>query len=157
VKIKRIEAPALPALKQPVTPPEVQAAIDYKEMVRQVVEERLAEVLAASQAADLEPFFQPKEIAAAIRRKQTVLERSRWTFYFEDYGCLICGSREAKHQCLGMCPACVGRTRERLKAAMRLRESTENPEVRFRDTVQLAREALMPSIEKLAAKRKERQ
>jgi hypothetical protein len=97
--------------------------------------------------ADLQPFFGTAEVSYEIKRSQTVHEQSKFSFYFQDWGCMICGSREAGHCSCGMCQRCYRRVRMRLAASMRKRQPAEtSSRENFRDAVKLAREALAPSI-----------
>lgn len=104
----------------------------------------------SAEAAELEPFFRPRDLSQAIRARQTVAENHKWSWYFSDHGCLICQRTDTSHHALGMCQACFGRTNLRLKASMRRRATESNEIPTFRDTARLAREALLPSIENLA-------
>jgi hypothetical protein len=129
-----------------------QAPEDYKAMIARIVNERIAEILADSQAAELQPFFDSPEVNQAMRRRQNVIERRKWNWYWEEFGCLICQDRKGRHVSLGMCDTCFCRTRGRL-LAIKKRHAPEVPQ-EFHDTVELARKALMPSIEKLAKQRR---
>lgn len=142
-----------PLTRELLTPRE-QAALDYKHMIDEIVRERIAEIMAAQQAAELEPFFRTKEVSNAMRRNQSVTQQNGWHWYYEDHGCLHCHKADTPHYALGMCGKCFGKIRERRKASIRLRELEPGRETTFRDTVQIAREALLPSIEKLAKRRK---
>jgi hypothetical protein len=58
------------------------------------------------------------------------------------------------HRCLGMCKECFGRTRQRMIATLR-RANAERPiQEEPKDLEALAQEALAPSIEVLAKKRR---
>jgi len=149
----------------------------YKQMIARLVEERIAEVLAGSQAQDLEPFFQPKDVSDEMKRRATVTDNRKWVYYYETWGCLICDDRKAGHRGLGMCHTCFNRTRNRILEIKREHAPGEVPEIRSKQNVDLARnalsqtkqlpdevgrldpermarEALMPSLKKLARKRK---
>jgi hypothetical protein len=126
---------------------------EYKAMIASIVNERIAELLADSQTADLQPFFESPEVSKAMRRKQHIMERQKWQHYFDEWNCLICARPGLRHCALGMCPTCFQRVHQRLNSIRRRHASSESPEVGFRDTVRLAQEALLPSIEKLAAKK----
>ena len=54
----------------------------------------------------LRPFFDDKATSSAIRRQQSVAERVSWARYFEIYGCLRCGERNAIHVGCGCCREC---------------------------------------------------
>jgi hypothetical protein len=121
-------------------------------LIMRLVNERIAELMTEAQTADLQPFFEISEVAEAMRRTIHVIERHKWAWLFEEWGCLICERKDARHQSLGMCQRCFSRTRERLNAVKR-RHVSDAATQGFRDTVRLAKAALMPSIGKLAAKR----
>jgi hypothetical protein len=89
-----------------------------------------------------EPFFQPKAIAAAIRKLETVPQQRKWQHYFEEWGCLICGNKERGHFTLGMCTPCYHRTSQRLARILR-RAAEDRPEhPPPRDLQDVARKAL---------------
>jgi hypothetical protein len=118
----------------------------FKEMFSRIVEEKVQEALADQQSAIFEPFFRPREISAEIRRRQTVTEQQKWSYFFETYGCLIC-QEKTFHQSLGMCSKCYQKTGERLRTLIDLHTPPDLSQRTFPDTMQLAREALAPSIE----------
>ena len=62
----------------------------------------------------LQPWFLSKDIAFAVRHliPDTFLNKMR--FYFEDWGCLICGSKNRPYLSNGMCGKCVNRIQKRL-------------------------------------------
>ena len=131
------------------------AEIDYPALIKQMVETRVAEVMADKQNEAFGPFFEVKEISIELRRRQTLAERRKWVVYFEYWGCMACGQKDRPHRCLGMCEKCYTNIQSRLFEIRReLMRDTESPEIGFKDGVEFARQALMPSIEKLARKRK---
>jgi len=90
-----------------------------EDLIARIVSERIAELLSEAQTADLQPFFERPEVVEVMRRTQNVIERRKWVWYFEAWGCLICGRKDVRHAGLGMCPACLSRIRERLNALKR--------------------------------------
>ena len=122
------------------------------DLIARIVNERICELLSDAQAAELQPFFERPEVAEVMRRTQHVIERRKWIWYFEEHGCLICERSDVRQGALGMCQRCLVRTRERLSTVKR-RHAPEVATEAFRDTMQLAREALRPSVENLAPKR----
>jgi hypothetical protein len=121
---------------QPVEPaPNLKAALE------RMVEQKIAEMMGDSQNGIFEPFFQAKAIAHAIRKLETIPQQRKWHYYFEEWGCLICGRKDLKHQSLGMCVNCHHRTGTRLQSILR-RASDDRPEP-ARDLQDVAREALM--------------
>lgn len=119
----------------------VEVVMPSEEAITRLINERIAEMLADAQTADLQPFFAAPEVAAAMRRSQNLIERRKWIWYFEEWGCLVDGARDARHAGLGMCPACLSRTRERLNRIKRQHAPEATTET-FRHSLQLAREAL---------------
>jgi len=97
-----------------------------EDLIARIVSERIAELLSEAQTADLQPFFEKPEVAEVMRRTQSVIERKKWVWYIGAHGCLICERKDTRHAGLGMCPACLSRTRERLNALKRehAREAT---------------------------------
>jgi hypothetical protein len=129
-----------------------QQADDFTRMVEQLVQQKVAEATEGRDAL-LQPWFQNREVANAIKRRQTVTEQAKWSCYFEDWGCIVCAARRTVAHCaLGMCGTCYARTAQRLRATLRNHApAPDQPQPTFMDTVELAREALGPSIKKLAA------
>jgi len=121
-----------------------QEHLDLKSMIAQMVEEGVREAM-SGKGAELQPFFGSKEIAYEIKRRQTVNEQNKFTYFFEDWGCMVCGSRKRRHGGCGMCQFCYGRVKQRLVASLRKRQPPKGSiQPTFRDTMQLAREALAP-------------
>jgi hypothetical protein len=134
-----------------------QQADDFTRMVEQLVQQKVAEATEGRDAL-LQPWFQNREVTNAIKRHQTVTEQTKWSYYFEDWGCIVCAARRTVAHCaLGMCGACYARTAQRLRATLRNHApAPDQPQPTFMDTVKMAREALGPSITKLAAASKKR-
>jgi hypothetical protein len=115
---------------------------DFTRMVEQLVEQKVAD---ATQGRDalLQPWFQNREVANAIKRLQTVTEQQKWSNYFADWGCIVCAARQTAHRSLGMCDRCHSRTVERVRATLRRHApAPDQPQSTFMDTVKIAREAL---------------
>jgi hypothetical protein len=128
-----------------------QQADDFKRMVEQLVEQKVAEVT-HSRDAVLQPWFLSREAAWAIKRAQTVTEQQKFRNFFADWGCLVCGTTTAAHLSSGMCGSCYSRTVQRIRTTLRNHApAPDQPQPTFMDTMKLAREALGPSIKKLAA------
>ena len=124
-------------------------AAEYKAMIAKIVEEKVREALTHPTDSDFQPFFQSKQVTDEIKRRQTVTEQHKFSYAYEDWGCLACGTKERPHGSLWMCADCYRRALGRLKSSIR-RHSPDEPLPSFRDTVKLARAALAPSIETLA-------
>lgn len=113
-----------------------------KEAITQLIEEKVSEAISGPTAA-FEPFFQSKRMLTEIRRVQSVPERNKFTYYFERWGCMVCGTHEGGHRAIGMCGTCYPRTAQRLKSLVR--EHSEHEES-YHDTADLAVASLDPSI-----------
>jgi hypothetical protein len=123
----------------------------FKGRIAEIVDQRVKEALENENAAPFQPWFQPKAIATLMRRKQTVSEQRKWSYFFEDWGCMICETRKIPHACLGMCHGCYGLVQGRLASSMRRRERPEQQV--FQDTERLAREAVAPSLAMLTTRK----
>jgi hypothetical protein len=134
--------------KKSSTPQLPPGAEDYKALITRIVNERIAEI----QTDSIQPFFESHEVSVAMRREQSVIERNKWTVYYDEFGCLICHKKPSRHRSLGMCETCHLRVSSRLKT-IRRHLTAEKPE-QFQDSLELARQALLPSIEKLAKRRR---
>ena len=116
---------------------------DIKGALERMVERKIAEMMGDSQNGIFEPFFQAKAIMHAIRKLETIPQQRKWHYYFEEWGCLICGSKDRKHEALGMCHECKSRTYQRLQHILR-RASEDRPEqAPARDLQDVARKALI--------------
>ena len=114
------------------------------EISRMMVEETVQQAM-SSKGAELQPFFGSREIAYEIKRRQNVHEQNKFTYYFEDWGCMVCGTSKAHHSCCGMCSACYWRIKDRLKVSLRKRQPPKGSiQPTFMDTMRIAREALAP-------------
>ena len=113
-----------------------------KEAITQLIEEKVSEAISGPTAA-FEPFFQSKRMLKEIRRAQSVPERNKFVYYFEKWGCMVCGTHEGGHGALGMCRTCYPRITHRLRAGVR--EHSEHQES-YHDTADLAVASLDPTI-----------
>jgi hypothetical protein len=119
-----------------------QTHLDLKSMIAQMVEEGVREAI-SGKGAELQPFFGSKEVAYEIKRRQTVHEQNKFTYFYEDWGCMICGSRKARHYGCGMCNPCYSRVKARLARSLRKHQPPKGSiQPTFVDTLQLAQEAL---------------
>jgi hypothetical protein len=137
---------AIEVLK-PIHPvPNVRAQLDA------YIEQKMAEIMGAKTDGIFEPFFQSKAIENEIRKRQTVPQQRKWHYYFEEWGCLVCESKDRMHKSLGMCTTCFGRIKQRLAASLR-RAEAERPEPEpVRDLQDVARKALRAARKALPAK-----
>jgi hypothetical protein len=129
------------------------APADMADAIAKMVEQKVAEAMATEAGALFEPFFQPKRVFNEFRKYQTVVEQRKWSYYFAEWGCLVCGGKDASHASLGMCKACFGLTRQRMIGTLR-RANAELPvQAQPQDLIAIAQEALAPSIAVLGKKR----
>jgi hypothetical protein len=73
----------------------------------------------------LQPWFLPKKIADAIRGMIPESFHRKMRFYFEDYGCMLCG-RESLHHSNGMCHPCYQKVLSRMKKSIKRRIREES-------------------------------
>jgi hypothetical protein len=126
---RKSKTEVLPPVRPTVIP-------DMRAMLDQLVEEKVAQVMAKRSDTLFQPYFQSRRVAAEIRRNQTVPERGKWSRYFKKWGCEVCGMKrqpgrrtdlpprtgekikKKQHYALGRCLACYKRTEERLNELM---------------------------------------
>lgn len=124
-----------------------EAQRNLKLEIARMVEETVQQAM-SGRGAELQPFFGSKEVAYEIKRRQTVHEQNKFTYYFEDWGCMVCGYHKTRHAGCGMCLVCYSRIKERLKASLRKRQPPKGADQPvFMDTMRIAREALAPIVE----------
>jgi hypothetical protein len=114
----------------------------------QFIEQKIVEIMSNRSDGIFEPFCQPQAIATQIRKLQTVAQQRKWTYYFEDWGCLYCHRTDRMHGSLGMCSSCHHKVAERLTLSLRRREKTDSAVSEVRDRRDLAREALSAALRK---------
>lgn len=144
---EEIEASNLATPAELLPPDPAQQAAHFQRMLERLVEQKVAEITGGGNAI-FQPFFQSQQITNAIRWLQNVDEQQKYVHYFEDYGCLVCETRTARHEALGMCNKCYRNRAQRMRATLRKHAKPDGPP--FIDSVKLAREALEPSIVILA-------
>lgn len=76
-----------------------------------------------------QPWFLPKHITYKLHGLIPPEYWNKMRYYFEDWGCIICGSDDRYHS-NGMCVRCFVRTSGRLKQSMR-RHSKSSPNQRL--------------------------
>jgi hypothetical protein len=119
---------------------------DVRRMLSSFVE--IAEIL-NGQDPVFEPFFQTQAIANEIRKHQTALEVGKWTYFYDEWGCLVCSTANRWHQSVGMCARCYMRTTARLKECLRCAvhdKAASGPIVLPRDLGDLARKSLLEAV-----------
>lgn len=140
-KTKALAIEIVPLSRQEVT---AQRALDFKAMLAQMVQETVQQAM-SGKGAELQPYFESKEIAYEIKRRQTVLEQNKWSYFYKDWGCMLCGTRKAAHEGHGKCHTCYTRVKQRLAASLRKRKPKDSTQPTFMDTMRIAREALAPA------------
>lgn len=68
----------------------------------------------------LQPWFLPQRIAFAIHALVPPDYWYKMRYFFDDYGCLICG-RESNYHSNGMCKSCYDKVRKKLIASLKRR------------------------------------
>lgn len=74
----------------------------------------------------LQPWFLPRASRLAINSLIPPHYRNKMRFYFEDYGCMVCGKHDL-YDANGMCLPCHHLLRRRLQASVR-RRARKTPE-----------------------------
>jgi len=69
----------------------------------------------------LQPWFLPEPIYHEVRRLLPSSQLLKMRYYFDDYGCLKCGSRSSLYGSNGMCKNCNIVVRGRVILALRKR------------------------------------
>ena len=72
----------------------------------QLVQLKVAEIMAERDAVVFEPFFRSRQVAYELKRLQTVPEQRKFSIAFARYGCMICETRERIHAGNGLCTQC---------------------------------------------------
>jgi hypothetical protein len=72
----------------------------------------------------LQPWFLPQRVAFAIHGLVPADYWRKWRNFFDDYGCVICGS-ESRYHSNGMCIICFNRTRKKLARSVKRRLKAE--------------------------------
>jgi hypothetical protein len=69
----------------------------------------------------LQPWYLPKDVDLQIRRILPNIHLSKMRYYFEDYGCLKCGTRDSLYGSNGLCERCNVVVRGRVSRALQRR------------------------------------
>jgi len=75
-------------------------------ILKNLVQQQVAEALAHREAAVFEPFFRSRQVAYELRRLQSVPEQKKWRVYYERHGCQQCKCADLIHAGNGYCPRC---------------------------------------------------
>ena len=76
-----------------------------------------------------QPWFLPQRVGFAIRSLVPPEFWSKMRYFFEDYGCMICGCTTGYHS-NGMCRLCYSRIRKKVTLSVK-RRSRSNPRQRL--------------------------
>jgi hypothetical protein len=141
-----VRAEVLP-MKKPMGPDE-----EAEKMLEELVQRKVAEAMGTGSGI-LQPFMQTRAVSNAIRKVQNVIENNKFALYFADWGCLVCGDKNAAHDGLAMCPRCHGRTFNRMQKTLR-KANAERPDDggQVQDLEKIAQEALLRSLKALPGK-----
>ena len=131
-------------------------AEDYRQMITRIVEEKVLEAMSDRSSGDFQPFFQPGPVSDEIKRRLTVHEQRKFTYAYQDWGCLVCGTTERRHGGLWMCSRCYPRAKHRLLSSLRRRAREHEGPDSFPDAAEQAQRALLPSIHSLAKQRRDK-
>jgi hypothetical protein len=138
-----VRAEVLP-MKKPAAPFEAAEA-----MLEKIVQRKVAEMM-ATDSSILQPFLQTKRVMTEIRKNQNVIEARKFSFYIQDWGCLICGRKDVGHAGLAMCPECHRRVASRMMIT--IRKATANrpaDDGQAQDLEEMAQGALARSLKAL--------
>ncbi len=93
--------------------------------------------------AMLQPWFLPLEIAYAVKQliPREYLSRMRWMF--EDFGCILCGTKSVRYGGNGFCRDCRWGLLKRMIASMKKRFGSPEKLMRLKPTVQLIDSAVL--------------
>jgi hypothetical protein len=76
----------------------------------------------------LQPWFLPQQTALAIRRLLPPEHRRKMKFYFDDYGCLKCGTKNAPYGSNALCKRCMQQVKLKLFFAVKRRWTAASPD-----------------------------
>jgi hypothetical protein len=82
---------------------------------------RLSTMLLANDELFLQPWFLPKATYLKLKTLLPSSQLAKMRYYFEDYGCLKCGSRTALYGSNGMCFGCSFVVRGRIAICLKKR------------------------------------
>jgi hypothetical protein len=76
----------------------------------------------------LQPWFLPAQTAFAIKRILPPEHRHRMKFFFEDYGCMRCRTKDAPYGSNALCKACMQEVKLKMFLAIKRRWTAASPE-----------------------------
>ena len=138
-RVKRVHTELLP-------PRRARSIQSAEAMLNDLVQRKVAEAM-ASDSAILQPFMQTKRVTDELRRSQDVIHQQKFSLYIADWGCHVCGRKDAGHLGLAMCPRCYGQVTKRMAITLR-KAAAERPkdEMQALDLESIARESLAPAV-----------
>jgi hypothetical protein len=76
----------------------------------------------------LQPWFLPQQTAHAIRRLLPPEHRHKMKFYFDDYGCMKCGNKDAPYGSNALCKLCMQQVKLKFFFAIKRRWTAASPD-----------------------------
>lgn len=76
----------------------------------------------------LQPWFLSQQTAFAIRRLLPPEHRHKMRFYFDDYGCMKCGKKNAPYGSNALCKLCMQQVKLKLFFAIKRRWTAASPD-----------------------------
>jgi hypothetical protein len=85
-----------------------------QDQIKELVDRRVTEVLADPDDFAFGGWFRGRVRSNEIRRHQSTDDRALWTRYFDAWGCVSCGAKDAAYGGCGFCYNCYVRTKRRI-------------------------------------------
>lgn len=82
----------------------------------------------------LQPWFLGKKLASSIRSMMPEIFSHKMTFYFEDWGCMVCRAKNRRYGSNGMCHICTTRIQKRICGCLKKRALKTPAEVRSQNS-----------------------
>jgi hypothetical protein len=83
--------------------------------------QQLSPTLLVNDELFMQPWFLPKATYLKLKKLLPSSQLAKMRYYFEDYGCLKCGSRQALYGSNGMCAECSIVVRARVALSLKKR------------------------------------
>ena len=83
----------------------------------------------------LQPWFIDRKTARAVRRILPMDWFHKVRYYFDDYGCMVCGKRDEIYVSNGMCHDCVDKIQKRLIRSLSRRHRPRIPQQLQSDSI----------------------
>ena len=100
----------------------------------------------------LQPWFLPRDLALAIRHMLPPEYRHRMRFFFDDNGCMRCGTTTAAYGSNGFCKPCAQEVKLKLFFTVKRRWTAASPEnlprtfTRIADAQRLLKDLISTSL-----------